>query len=283
MTKPINLERVRYFPRQLMTAEDMCAEQDYFLERLRRHNRLLHGWGVVCGLQVTAAPTASQPWRVKVSGGYALSPVGDEIALPCAARPDGSDATYFDLAQPPGDYGDGCVACPCPPRPMTVANTATTDYLAIRYRACDARPTRVDYGRCGCSNNGCETTRYRDDFAFALLSTLPVGYPNQDAGYIDEALLKELERAQLVNSRLKDFDLAKLDKSNLSQSLRAFAASIPDSCGCDVPSQPYVILAVIKGDKTKPPPPLNLQLPEESTLEQRLEVLLGDWRRPVGL
>ena len=38
-SKSHSLERVRYYPRQLMTAEDMRAEQDYFVERLRRHNR----------------------------------------------------------------------------------------------------------------------------------------------------------------------------------------------------------------------------------------------------
>jgi hypothetical protein len=30
------IERVRYFPRQLMTAEDMRAEQEYFVERMRQ-------------------------------------------------------------------------------------------------------------------------------------------------------------------------------------------------------------------------------------------------------
>ncbi len=37
------LERVHYFPRQLITANDMTAEQDYFRQKQRRHNRFLHG------------------------------------------------------------------------------------------------------------------------------------------------------------------------------------------------------------------------------------------------
>ena len=36
--------RVRYFPRQLLTADDMRTEQEYLREKLRRHNRLLHRW-----------------------------------------------------------------------------------------------------------------------------------------------------------------------------------------------------------------------------------------------
>ena len=38
------LERMRYFPRQLLTADDMRTEQEYFREKMRRHNRYLVGW-----------------------------------------------------------------------------------------------------------------------------------------------------------------------------------------------------------------------------------------------
>ena len=44
------LLRPRYFPRQMVTAADLTADQEYFRDRLRRHNRLLHGCGVICGL-----------------------------------------------------------------------------------------------------------------------------------------------------------------------------------------------------------------------------------------
>src|SRR5512147_2416454 len=73
-----SLERLRYFPRQLLTADDMRVEQEYFREKMRRHNRFLHGWGVVCGLEVVA-DAASGPMAVKVCPGYALGPWGDEI------------------------------------------------------------------------------------------------------------------------------------------------------------------------------------------------------------
>src|SRR3954447_5911033 len=75
----IALEKVNYFPRQLLTVDDMVTERDYVLQKMRRHNRYLHGWGVVCGLIVKPAPTPAQPWLVQVGGGYALGPYGDEI------------------------------------------------------------------------------------------------------------------------------------------------------------------------------------------------------------
>ena len=47
------LQRVNYAHGQLLGVDDFRAEQDYVRRRLSRHNRLLHGVGIVCGLDVT--------------------------------------------------------------------------------------------------------------------------------------------------------------------------------------------------------------------------------------
>lgn len=49
-------DRLRYFYGQMLHARDLQMEQAYFREKLKLHNRCLHGWGVVCGLEVTPAP-----------------------------------------------------------------------------------------------------------------------------------------------------------------------------------------------------------------------------------
>ncbi len=49
-------ERLRYFYGQVLGAADFRAEQDYFREKLKLHNRCLHGYGVVCGLEVVPKP-----------------------------------------------------------------------------------------------------------------------------------------------------------------------------------------------------------------------------------
>jgi hypothetical protein len=84
------LERVNYFQGQLLSAADLQVEQEYFLARLRRHNRYMLGWGVVSGLTVTTASST----EVVVEPGLAIDCVGNEIhmcaevRLPVARVPD---------------------------------------------------------------------------------------------------------------------------------------------------------------------------------------------------
>src|SRR6516165_8528182 len=48
--------RLRYFYGQLLGAQDMRTEQNFFREKLNLHNHCLHGYGVVCGLLVEPVP-----------------------------------------------------------------------------------------------------------------------------------------------------------------------------------------------------------------------------------
>ena len=50
------LVRMNYFHGQLITDRDLRTEQDYFRARLRHANRCLHGYGVLCGLELEAVP-----------------------------------------------------------------------------------------------------------------------------------------------------------------------------------------------------------------------------------
>ena len=48
--------RLNYFYGQLLGAHDFQIEQNFFREKMKLHNRCLHGYGVVCGLRVTPEP-----------------------------------------------------------------------------------------------------------------------------------------------------------------------------------------------------------------------------------
>jgi hypothetical protein len=84
------LKRLRYFAGQFLSAEDLRAEQDYFREKSKRHNRVLHGSGVVSGLKV-----AIENGELHLSPGMALDCEGNEIVV---------DAQQT-IALPPGRTG----------------------------------------------------------------------------------------------------------------------------------------------------------------------------------
>jgi len=72
------LDRTRYFSGQLLTEADLNNEQSYWLAKSRLHNRFLHGWGVVCGMQVVCSECDG--W-VTVKPGYAIDPCGNDIIV----------------------------------------------------------------------------------------------------------------------------------------------------------------------------------------------------------
>jgi hypothetical protein len=161
-TNPPGIERPRYFHGQLLTAQDFIDEQDYFREKLRRHNRLLHGWGVVCGLRVTPA---EQGCEVIVAPGYALDPCGDEVLV--------EEEILLRLSRPEGVEGDGpeaaeSDAASCPDGAWTVA---------IRYVEIPARFVPVMGGSP--DTDALQASRTRESYelcAFATLPALPAGY-----------------------------------------------------------------------------------------------------------
>ena len=76
------LQRVNYSTGRLLTAEDFRQEQTYLRARLQRRNRLLHGAGIVTGLQVTVPPAKdSRRQRVALQPGLALDPRGEELEV----------------------------------------------------------------------------------------------------------------------------------------------------------------------------------------------------------
>jgi len=159
------LERVRFFPRQLLSADDLNAEQHYFREKQRRHNRYLHGWGVVCGCEVRPAPTATRPYQVMICPGYVITPQGDEIMIGAPA--------LFDLATCMVNSDDPCAfARPCPPVTRSTPLRQTI-YLSVCYKECEVRPVRVSPGGCGCDDVSCDYSRIRDVYEFACLDCPP--------------------------------------------------------------------------------------------------------------
>src|SRR6266852_6373346 len=73
---------------QVLMAADLTSLQNYFKAKNRLHNRYLHGWGVVCGLEVVCNDCDGY---VTIRPGYAIDPCGNDIIV--------ADCTAFDVVK----------------------------------------------------------------------------------------------------------------------------------------------------------------------------------------
>jgi hypothetical protein len=166
-------ERPRYYPRQLITPDDLTLEQDYFRSKLRFHNRLLHGWGVVCGAEVKATPksgsTDPEPWKITVGRGYVLGPHGDEINIDCERVIDVRTSGVMGIT------GASCaeVMDPWCSEVLEQPDDGGPLYVAVRYRQLATRPVRVQPIACGCDDSRCENSRWFDGYEIAILRYEP--------------------------------------------------------------------------------------------------------------
>jgi hypothetical protein len=115
-----SLTRPNYFSGQLLTADDLRAEQDYLREKFRRHNRWVHGAGVVTGLSVTMEPAIAP--AIAITPGMAITLSGEEIVVNgtvTAAVPESTaTATLVTLifVERPCDYAPENAGRPGQPR-----------------------------------------------------------------------------------------------------------------------------------------------------------------------
>ncbi len=157
----MTIERTRYFTGQLLDEADFTQEQLYFRDKLRRHNRMLHGWGIVSGLAVRPGTADGE---LTVEPGYALDGYGNEIVV--------ADVVIVDLLT---EDGDGNTVAPCPQpedrerkRVRKGRSPGRPLYLAIRYAECPSRPVPA--------GESVEYSRTRESFAVKLLTELPASY-----------------------------------------------------------------------------------------------------------
>jgi len=127
-------ERPHYFFRKVIGVDDLEQEQLYHRKKARRHNRLLHGWGIVHALEVRAGAHGTR--KVTISPGYALDRNGEEIVV--------STPVAVDLS---GHAPD------------------TTVYVAVHYDERPERPAPAPQGQ--------QYTRIRETFAVEVLIRLP--------------------------------------------------------------------------------------------------------------
>jgi hypothetical protein len=93
-------DRPVFFAGQLLTANDLSAQQTLERELRRLHHRMLHGWGIASGLAITAAKGDTS---AEIGAGYGIDSAGRELVLdeplsvpvpPVAAGPSGDPVAF---------------------------------------------------------------------------------------------------------------------------------------------------------------------------------------------
>jgi hypothetical protein len=163
----INLDsakRVHYAHGLVLGVEEFVQAEHYLLSKERLHNRALHGYGTVCGLQVEPRLGTGGAPEVLVRAGIALDPRGREIRVlrdQCADLHDWLDANADTLA-----------ASPLPdPLPL---------YVVLCFRECTTDDVPVPGGPCRSLEDSRVPSRIADDFVLEL-RTEPPAQVEEDA------------------------------------------------------------------------------------------------------
>ena len=148
--------RPRYAIGDYLTAADCELEQDYLLQRGRRHNRRLHDYGVVCGMLVVPANDPAHPWGVLVCPGYAIGPYGDEMELRDRSLVDIRD---FLWSQPASSF--------------SAFRRLRRAFIVVRYQDRPDLLKPIPAHPCSCDEPVYAASRIGDGQDLAVLWTLP--------------------------------------------------------------------------------------------------------------
>jgi hypothetical protein len=179
------LERPRYFARQLVTPADLNADSHYFMGRHARHNRFLHGWGVVCGAHVcriVGPDKVPEPWQVVIRPGFLIDGHGNEVEITSERVVDLRSTGVAGGCGDPGESGDAwCSDVP-------VDREQGRLWIAVCHRECLVRPVRTQPTGCGCDDSACEYSRWQDGYEVHLLPECPEshqGPPPDPQAFLD--------------------------------------------------------------------------------------------------
>lgn len=104
--------RPNFYAGQLLSAQDIRAEQEYHIQQRWLHNRMLHGYGSVVGLEVgIEQDEQGTGTRITLSPGFGLDGWGRELIVPrpiqMALPADRRDlVVYLACTEEPADRTD---------------------------------------------------------------------------------------------------------------------------------------------------------------------------------
>lgn len=162
--------RPRYFHGMLLDEKDFLAEQSYQIEKRHLLNRMLYGYGVVCGLGLEWKK--GKQW-IQITPGLALDCCGNEIYA--------SDRLQVDLAELlPENRGRSREECETPED----EDQPKDYYLCVQYKAMPTNPRPVYVSGGDCDERTCDSSRVKEGYCVKLLEYCPK--PKSKDGLLQE-------------------------------------------------------------------------------------------------
>lgn len=152
-------QRNNYFYGKLMTVRDFESEQSYFNEKRHLLNRLVHGYGLICGFDyddiVIKSDSGGDVEILFKNGGAALDCCGHEIVVPKGTVKKIINSTGANL---------------------TSADLETLPYLYLGYKPCLSEMVAAASNPSSCDETCC-ANRIIEDFEITASNSLPVDVP----------------------------------------------------------------------------------------------------------
>ena len=148
--------RNNYFTGKLLVERDFTDETRFHMEKLRHHEQLLHGSGVVCGLKVEPHPNeACRDRFVCVEPGSAVDCCGHDIIV---AEEECVDITRFPEIKALQSNND---------------KDPHTLQICVRFRECPTEDIPVLYDDCGCDDTKCAPNRILESYEIGVMIDPP--------------------------------------------------------------------------------------------------------------
>lgn len=147
--------RLRYFHGMLLDDKDFRAEQQYHAGKRRFLNRMLHGSGVVCGLELKGEKGKRY---ITITSGLALDCSGNEIWVPEKQKID-----LGSLLPPKKSKAEEC-------GDDDVKEEPDTYYIGIRYQENPTSPVSVYLPSGSCEERTCENSRWKEGYCIEIVN-----------------------------------------------------------------------------------------------------------------
>lgn len=235
-----SFKRARYFHGMLMSDRDFKDEQKYHIEKRKRLNRMLHGWGVVCGLGLGIENC--KPSTVIIEKGMALDCNGNEIFVDAPYELDVEEAIKSHTMH--GAQLTDEKMCEKTDLPQAGPDRPDKWYVVIKYREVPTDPVPVYAPGGGCEEKVCEHSRTREGFCIELHKEKPY-QPRQKIDSLAEKIYDNCREEKTEPGRVIKVDFnEKCMKEKLEEFMPGFCDSTLDCPSC-CPCEHYVILGTV--------------------------------------